>query len=193
MPAYTCPLCGSALVRRPGPHGSFLGCARYPACKGTRELDGTSRWEAPAAPAVRPAALRQDQPLPPPYPAAVPVIPSVIVLPPERPPKDAGKDPFKLWKRVAAPVLVLVLVAVFVPKRGGGGHADQPPKPPQPDAATPAAKPADLPPPKAPPAQEAAAKVCPKCGAPMKVKNGKFGKFWSCTRFPDCRGSMDYP
>lgn len=33
---------------------------------------------------------------------------------------------------------------------------------------------------------------CPKCGALMVLKEGKRGKFWSCSRFPECRGSCDY-
>ena len=28
---------------------------------------------------------------------------------------------------------------------------------------------------------------CPKCGKPLKIKFGRFGKFLACTGFPDCR------
>lgn len=31
-----CPLCGAPMVERSGPHGTFLGCSRFPKCKGTR-------------------------------------------------------------------------------------------------------------------------------------------------------------
>ena len=30
-------------------------------------------------------------------------------------------------------------------------------------------------------------KVCPKCGCVMRKRNGKFGEFWGCTGFPECR------
>ncbi len=30
---------------------------------------------------------------------------------------------------------------------------------------------------------------CPKCRAPMTERNGKFGHFFACTRYPDCRGT----
>ena len=30
-------------------------------------------------------------------------------------------------------------------------------------------------------------KICPKCGLPMKKRNGRFGEFWGCTGYPDCR------
>ena len=33
----TCPECGSAMKLRPSRRGFFLGCSKYPKCKGTRE------------------------------------------------------------------------------------------------------------------------------------------------------------
>ncbi|OEY65074.1 DNA topoisomerase 3 [Marinobacter sp. X15-166B] len=30
---------------------------------------------------------------------------------------------------------------------------------------------------------------CPKCRAPMRKRDGKFGEFFACTRFPDCNGT----
>ena len=33
----TCPDCGGAMKLRPGKRGYFLGCAKYPKCRGTRE------------------------------------------------------------------------------------------------------------------------------------------------------------
>jgi DNA topoisomerase-1 len=30
-------------------------------------------------------------------------------------------------------------------------------------------------------------KKCPKCGAPMIIRLGKFGKFYACSKFPKCR------
>ena len=30
-------------------------------------------------------------------------------------------------------------------------------------------------------------KSCPKCGQPLVKRNGKFGEFWGCSGFPDCR------
>lgn len=36
---------------------------------------------------------------------------------------------------------------------------------------------------------EAAKKVkkCPKCGSPLKMRKGKYGDFWGCTGYPECR------
>ena len=29
--------------------------------------------------------------------------------------------------------------------------------------------------------------ICPKCGSEMKKRNGKFGEFWGCGNYPECR------
>jgi len=37
-----------------------------------------------------------------------------------------------------------------------------------------------------------AAVRCPKCGAPMRYVSGaRYGDFWSCTRHPDCTGTVN--
>ncbi len=37
-PNRQCPRCGSSMVRRKGPYGSFYGCSRFPYCRGTRRI-----------------------------------------------------------------------------------------------------------------------------------------------------------
>ncbi|MEQ2319353.1 DNA topoisomerase III [Xanthomonas euvesicatoria pv. euvesicatoria] len=32
--------------------------------------------------------------------------------------------------------------------------------------------------------------ACPQCGAPTRQRTGKSGPFWSCSRYPDCKGSL---
>lgn len=34
---------------------------------------------------------------------------------------------------------------------------------------------------------QATDKICPKCGAPMVERFGKFGKFYACSKFPECK------
>ena len=34
--------------------------------------------------------------------------------------------------------------------------------------------------------------VCPKCQSEMLERNGKFGKFWACSQFPDCKASLPW-
>ncbi len=33
--------------------------------------------------------------------------------------------------------------------------------------------------------------VCAKCGAPMVIKRGRFGKFLACSRYPDCKNTRN--
>ncbi|MFA4954155.1 MAG: type I DNA topoisomerase [Patescibacteria group bacterium] len=35
--------------------------------------------------------------------------------------------------------------------------------------------------------------VCEKCGSPMTVKRGRFGKFLACTNYPECKGTKPLP
>jgi DNA topoisomerase-1 len=37
--------------------------------------------------------------------------------------------------------------------------------------------------------KETTQELCPECGSPMQVKLGRYGKFLSCTRYPDCKGT----
>mgnify|MGYP003670324775 CR=1 FL=1 len=32
--------------------------------------------------------------------------------------------------------------------------------------------------------------ACPVCGAATRQRNGKNGAFWSCSRYPDCKGTL---
>jgi DNA topoisomerase-1 len=34
---------------------------------------------------------------------------------------------------------------------------------------------------------------CPECGAPMVMKRGRFGRFFACTRYPECKGTKSVP
>lgn len=35
-------------------------------------------------------------------------------------------------------------------------------------------------------------KICPQCGRPLIPKNGRRGKFWGCSNFPNCRYTEDW-
>ncbi len=36
-------------------------------------------------------------------------------------------------------------------------------------------------------AHEATDKICPKCAAPLLIRLGRFGKFYACSKFPECK------
>jgi len=35
-------------------------------------------------------------------------------------------------------------------------------------------------------------KKCPKCGSPMILRKGRYGKFYGCSRYPYCKGTRPY-
>jgi DNA topoisomerase-1 len=37
--------------------------------------------------------------------------------------------------------------------------------------------------------EETVDEVCEKCGSPMQIKYGRFGKFMACSRYPDCKST----
>ncbi len=41
-------------------------------------------------------------------------------------------------------------------------------------------------------ADEITDEKCPKCGKPMAVKSGRFGKFLACTGYPECKSTKPY-
>jgi hypothetical protein len=45
-----------------------------------------------------------------------------------------------------------------------------------------------LPPPKAA-SVPASGVQCPQCGSPMVQRNGRYGEFWGCTKYPQCKGT----
>jgi hypothetical protein len=34
--------------------------------------------------------------------------------------------------------------------------------------------------------------ACPKCGRPMVLKKGPHGKFYGCSKYPDCKGKRNF-
>jgi DNA topoisomerase-1 len=41
-------------------------------------------------------------------------------------------------------------------------------------------------------ADEATEEVCPKCGKPMVIKTGRYGKFLACSGFPECKYTTSF-
>jgi DNA topoisomerase I len=40
--------------------------------------------------------------------------------------------------------------------------------------------------------QETTDEVCPTCGAPMRVKSGKRGRFLACSKYPECKTTQPF-
>jgi DNA topoisomerase-1 len=41
-------------------------------------------------------------------------------------------------------------------------------------------------------ADEITDEICPKCGKPMAIKSGRFGKFLACTGYPECKSTKPF-
>ncbi|GAH94105.1 unnamed protein product, partial [marine sediment metagenome] len=41
-------------------------------------------------------------------------------------------------------------------------------------------------------ADELTDEICPKCGKPMAIKMGRFGKFLACSGYPECKSTKPY-
>jgi len=33
---------------------------------------------------------------------------------------------------------------------------------------------------------------CPNCGSELALRNGKYGKFWACPEYPECRYTVNF-
>jgi helicase len=42
-----------------------------------------------------------------------------------------------------------------------------------------------------PSSSSSAAPTCPECKAPMRQRSGKYGRFWGCSRYPNCTGTRE--
>jgi hypothetical protein len=129
---------------------------------------------------------------PPPPPAAIPMATLA---------QQGRKKQPKYMKRLVFPILTGVVLLLFkLVVWHGSGDTRTPPAPEEHHRPTPAVQEIhrgqdDRP---TPPPQEIHQSQdgevrCPICGEKMVVKKGKYGKFYSCIRFPACRGSRDYP
>jgi ssDNA-binding Zn-finger/Zn-ribbon topoisomerase 1 len=71
-----CPRCNAAMKVRQGAKGEFLGCTKYPECRGTREVEGPVQTPRPAplpAPTPeKPQPVRRPVPAPAPQPTPQP-------------------------------------------------------------------------------------------------------------------------
>jgi Topoisomerase DNA binding C4 zinc finger len=87
---------------------------------------------------------------------------------------------------------IVVPVAAPQPQRGAFGRLWLPSDM---DAAAAALKGETLPVPTPnraePDRQHTQAPLCPKCQSEMRLRNGRNGEFWGCSRFPDCRGTRN--
>jgi len=195
----TCEKCGKPMVIKWGRNGRFLACSNYPDCKNTknftRDENGDIRpqeeqppTDIPCPKCGKPMLARQGR-----FGkflgcSGYPECKHTVNLGPDGAPVAAAargetKEGEAVCEKCGRPMVV---------KRGRYGtflgcsgypeckHIVKTRSSGRTAAAAPAAE------------QETTDAVCDKCGKPMAVKKGRFGKFLGCTGYPACRNIMKY-
>jgi DNA topoisomerase-1 len=190
----TCEKCGRPMVIKWGKNGRFLACTNYPECKNTMNFTQDDKGEirpeerqaaeTPCPLCGRPMLLRQGR-----FGkflgcTGYPECKHTINVGPDgapvaAPADDKGEAP--LCEKCGKPMAV---------KRGRFGTflgCSGYPECKNIVRTTKSGKPMA---PAAP--AEISDVACEKCGKPMAVKQGRFGKFLGCTGYPECRTIMKY-
>ena len=193
-----CPTCGKEMVKRAGRTGEFLGCSGYPECKTTMNYDADGKPVVTSQPTEfscekcqSPMVKRQG-----PRGAflgcsAYPKCKNIVDIDAEGKPVkpidtgifcDKCNSPMRVKKSFRGPFL------------GCSGYPNCRSTKPLPDDLKEKLKAEGL---MAPPRKKAAdidapADItCPECGGPMKLKPGRWGKFFfGCAKFPKCKGTQ---
>lgn len=193
-----CPTCGKEMVKRAGRTGEFLGCSGYPECKTTMNYDAEGKAVVTSQPTEyscekcnSPMVLRQGPRGPFLGCSGYPKCKNIVDV-------DAEGKPVKpidtgvTCDKCGGPMIVRK--SFRGPFLGCAAYPKCRSTKPLPEnlkeklkaegALAPAKKksadidaPADI--------------TCPECGAAMKLKPGRWGKFFfGCTKFPKCRGTQ---
>jgi DNA topoisomerase-1 len=196
-----CPTCGKEMVRRPGKRGEFLACSGYPECKTTMNFDtegkpvlSSQATEYTCEKCGSPMVLRQGPRGPFLGCGAYPKCKNIVNV-------DAEGKPIKpidtgvTCDKCGSPMVVKrsfrgsFLGCSAYPKCRSTKPMPEELKEmlKKEDAAAPAKKksvaidaPADI--------------KCPECDGPMKLRPGRWGKFfYGCANYPKCKGTRQAP
>ncbi len=188
-----CEKCGKPMIIKWGKNGRFLACTNYPACKNTKNFRQDEKGE------ILPEEKTTDIPCPlcgKPMTArqgrfgkflgcsGYPECKHTINLAPDGTPVAApaeGTAPEAVCEKCGKPMVL---------KRGRYGAflgCSGYPECKNIVKTSPSGSPITQ---SAP--QEISDVLCDKCGKPMAVKMGRYGKFLGCTGYPECRNIMKY-
>ncbi|MFH1081007.1 MAG: type I DNA topoisomerase [Pseudomonadota bacterium] len=187
----TCEKCGSPMVIKWGRNGEFLACSNYPACKNTRNVirdnDGTvlppetqkEETDIACEKCGRPMAVKQGRFGPFLGCSGYPECKNIVNV---RKDENGAMTPVK---EEASDIACNVCGRPMVVKRGKfgpflgcsgypecknivkiGKGADGSVKPQSPEQTD---------------------TLCDKCGRPMAIKRGRFGRFLGCSGYPECK------
>jgi DNA topoisomerase-1 len=189
-----CEKCGKPMVIKWGKNGRFLACTNYPECKNTMNFTQGDQGEIrpeekqtagiPCPLCGKPMSLRQGR-----FGkflgcTGYPECKHTINIGPDGAPVAApagGKEGDAVCEKCGKPMVVKR--GRFGTFLGCSGYPEcknivRTPRGAQAGAATAPVELADV--------------SCDKCGKPMAVKYGRYGKFLGCTGYPECRNIMKY-
>jgi DNA topoisomerase-1 len=192
-----CPTCGKEMVRRPGKRGEFLACSGYPECKTTMNFDADGKpvlssqaTEFLCAKCQSPMVLRQGPRGPFLGCSGYPKCKNIVNVDAEGKPIKPVETGVTCDKCGSPMVVKRSFRGAFLGCSAYPSCRSTKPVPEelkeklkQEDAANPAKKksvavdaPADI--------------KCPECDGPMKLRPGRWGKFFfGCSNYPKCKGT----
>ena len=196
-----CPTCGKEMVRRPGKRGEFLACSGYPECKTTMNFDAEGKpvlssqaTEYSCEKCGSPMVLRQGPRGPFLGCSAYPKCKNIVNV-------DAEGKPVKpidtgvVCEKCGSPMHIKrSFRGSFL---GCSGYPSCRSTKPLPEELKEKLKAEDaaVPEKKKSVAVDAPADIkCPECDGPMKLRPGRWGKFfYGCSNYPKCKGTRQAP
>ncbi len=158
-----CPNCGKPMVVRSSRYGKFLGCSGFPECRNLMQPGADPRVAAAIAATATASGETRSKLI------------NLIGL-------ENAERGVQVYERAPATVTdaqsrLGVLSAMLVREARAPAADDESPFADEPSAA---------------PAEEAPESMdCPNCGRPMQKRVGRFGPFWGCTGYPECKTIVD--
>jgi DNA topoisomerase-1 len=158
-----CPLCGKPMVLRASRYGKFLGCSGFPECRGTVQLEQVAGDSNVATLAARD------------YRAELVALAGEATA--ERAAAVYSSAPSPVVEQHArlgvlgAQMFAVAKTPVVAGEENGFVAEGE-------NGAAPAAEPEEVGP-------------CVNCGKPMQQRRGRFGVFWGCSGYPECKTIID--
>jgi DNA topoisomerase I len=178
-----CHVCGAPMVVKFSKTGQFLGCSKYPECKATRRMDGSTRAEAvetehKCTKCGKPLLLRESKRGPFLSCSGYPGCKESFNIDPNGNPVPSVVETEHVCEKCGKPMALrqgsrgAFLGCTGYPKCRNTVPVDD----------------------KGQPAQTVKVDVkCEKCGGPMGVKQGRRGPFLGCLNYPKCRSTAPIP
>ncbi|MBM3994765.1 MAG: type I DNA topoisomerase [Planctomycetes bacterium] len=195
-----CPNCGKEMVRRAGKSGTFLGCSGYPDCKTTMNFDDEGKpvvtsqaTEHTCEKCSSPMVQRMGRRGPFLGCSAYPKCKNIVELDADGKPVKPIDTGLSCEKCGSAMVVKRSFRGPFL---GCSNYPNCRSTKPVPEELKEKLKAADAANPrKKVVAADAPADVkCPECDGPMKLRPGRWGKFfYGCANYPKCKGTMKAP